>query len=116
MSPWLVRAEEVSRRLRPEPDLGPPVERFRVGMIQHDEAELPLLKFRSLQSNNFVGLSEPAGCQIYNVQGLSVTVTVLGRQKSITVAGVSLYPTVFSTECWSQGRAMYSYSIISVSL
>ena len=50
------------------------------------------------------------------IQGLSVTVTVLGRQKRVTVAGVSLYPTVFSTECWSQGRAMYSYSIISVSL
>ena len=45
LSPWLVRAEEVPRGLRPEPNLGPPVERLRVGMVQHDEAELPLLKF-----------------------------------------------------------------------
>ena len=29
------------------------------------------------------------------IQGLSVTVTVLGRQKRVTVAGVSLYPPVF---------------------
>ena len=40
----LVGTEEVPRWLRTEPELGPPVERLRVGMIQHDEAQLTLLQ------------------------------------------------------------------------
>ena len=32
-----------------------------------------------------------SGLQSFLIQGLSVTVTVLGRQKSVTGAGVSLY-------------------------
>ena len=47
------------------------------------------------------------------VQALPLTETVLGRQKSVTVAGVSLNPAIFAISRFFLGQKTghYSYSV-----